>query len=84
VDDKVEDIYVTSTTSDDNVPATHGSKPPRHPKRKQSATSPEIAEDANHENSKLSSTLSQESHRSETNNVYVFNFVIHIVKFIIR
>ena len=69
VDDKVEDIYVTSTTSDDNVPATHGSKPPRHPKRKQSATSPEIVEDASHENSKLSSTLSQESHRSESNNV---------------
>jgi hypothetical protein len=35
----------------------------------QSTTSPEIVEDANHENSKLSSTLSQESHRSETNNV---------------
>ncbi|XP_063411641.1 uncharacterized protein LOC134694557 [Mytilus trossulus] len=45
VDDKIDDFYVTSTTSDDNVQSTHGSKPPKHPKRKQSATSPDKVEE---------------------------------------
>ncbi|XP_052079040.1 uncharacterized protein LOC127717440 [Mytilus californianus] len=72
VDDKIDDFYVTSTTSDDNVQSTHGSKPPRHPKRKQSATSPEKVDENKKED--------KESEEVSPSNVERFNKTDFVVR----